>query len=144
MKRLLLISCSATKREGISLPAVRRYDGPKYRVLRKALAEGIEPPVIRILSAAYGIIKPEHPTAHYDIPLSRGRADELHFDGYWRGDFDARTLEADEVFVMAGGLYLELLLSWRRPWAGRWLIASGAPGERLRQLGLWLRQGGAS
>jgi hypothetical protein len=143
MNRLLLISCSATKREGVSLPAIERYDGPKYRVLRKALAEGIEPPVIRILSAAYGLIEPEHEIANYDLELAPKQSDVLARCPWRRGDITTQARLADDVFVMAGGLYLSVFEQWCPASYPTWRIASGAPGERLRQLGLWLRQGGA-
>lgn len=139
MRRLLLISCSATKREGAGvMPALTRYDGPKFRVLRKALAEGIDPPTIRILSALYGIIPPDYPITEYDVELTdKNRA-------LSRGDINIVVSDADDVFVMAGGYYTAILRLWCPAASSSWRYASGAPGQRLQQLGQWLREGGAS
>lgn len=149
MKRLLLISCSATKREGASLPAIARYDGPKFRVLRKALAEGIDPPTIRILSACYGLIEPDRIIDNYNLELSPRMVPMFRQVRTYRGDFDQAVLAADDIFVMAGGLYCEIIDLWlaeapppTKP--TRWRVCYGAPGQRLQQLGAWLREGAAS
>lgn len=140
MKRLLLISCSATKRQGLALPAIERYNGPKFRVLRKALAEGIEPPTIRILSALYGLIGPEREIPNYNLELTPKSAGSMAWCIWGRGDILERVLEAEDVFVMAGGLYRKVLEQWVQHPPMPWKYAAGAPGERLQQLGQWLRQ----
>jgi hypothetical protein len=139
MTRLLLVSCSATKRAGLSLPALERYDGPKYRVLRRALADGIEPLTVRILSAAYGLIGPEHEIANYNLELMPKSAGVLARCPWRRGDIVGQVERADDVFVMAGGLYLDVLRQWCPASASSWRTATGAPGQRLQQLGQWLR-----
>lgn len=140
-ERLLLISCSATKREGgLTLPAIERYDGPQYKVLRKALAEGIEPVTVRILSAVYGLIPPDYDLPVYDAKFTTKSAWAMATNKWVRGDFAAQLAQADDVFVMAGGLYLGVLNSWapaRR--TVPWILATGAPGQRLHMLSQWLR-----
>lgn len=140
--KLLLISCSATKRQGeLTLPAIERYDGPKFRVLRKALAGDIEPLTVRILSAAKGMIGPEFPLEHYDMELTPKSRDRLVMSPAHRAGFAALVAAHDDVFVMAGGLYLTVLDAWH-PGRPAWRVATGAPGQRLNQLKTWLHQGG--
>ena len=59
--RLLILSCSQRKAPAKGrLPAIDRYDGPAFRVLRKYLREGpAEVPTVLILSAKYGLIESE-------------------------------------------------------------------------------------
>jgi hypothetical protein len=58
--RLLILSCSQRKRpDAILLPALERYDGPMFRVLRKFLRENPSKelhPDVYILSAQFGLI----------------------------------------------------------------------------------------
>jgi hypothetical protein len=78
-ERLLILACSQRKRpdEGL-LPAVERYDGPTFRVLRRFLREGIsEPPDVLILSAEHGLIPQDLPIAAYDRKMTPARAREL-------------------------------------------------------------------
>ena len=43
-KQLLVLGCSQTKRDSVGeLPAIDRYDGPSYRVLRGYLREHVWP-----------------------------------------------------------------------------------------------------
>ncbi len=63
--RLLILSCSRRKRlDKDLLPAVERYDGPAFRVLRRFLREmPFEAPDVPILSAEYGLIPHDLPIA---------------------------------------------------------------------------------
>ena len=58
MTRLLILSCSKAKRADCGLlPAIDRYDGPFFRVLRRYLRQQpADPPVVHILSAEFGLI----------------------------------------------------------------------------------------
>src|SRR5262245_41213981 len=72
MHRLLLIACSERKNQDDGLlPALDRYDGPAFRVLRKYLreAEGTEP-IVLILSAKYGLIAANRKIPAYDCRMS--------------------------------------------------------------------------
>jgi hypothetical protein len=76
MHRLLIIACSERKNSAVGLlPAIDRYDGPAFRVLRKYLREHAErAPSILILSAKYGLIP-----AGQEIPMYERRLSlELH------------------------------------------------------------------
>jgi hypothetical protein len=75
---LLILSCSRKKKAGSKLlPALERYDGPAFQVLRKFI---VECPAearkldIRILSAKFGLIPADRPIPFYDKPMTARRA----------------------------------------------------------------------
>lgn len=139
MPALLILACSATKlRNGGLTPAIDRYDGPAYRVLRKALrerpglAERLE---VGVLSARYGLIRGGLPIAYYDQRMTSARAAEIGAEmSYqlalptWRGPWGA-------VFVNVGASYRPALPD-PLPWPAT--QARGGIGERLGQLKEWL------
>ena len=59
MTRALFLSCSKRKSpEAGLIPAIRRYEGPRFRVLRSYLRDaGKDPLLIWILSAEHGLIR---------------------------------------------------------------------------------------
>jgi hypothetical protein len=79
MDRLLILACSQRKNPTIGvLPAIHRYDGPAFRVLRKFLRESREDvPVILILSAKYGLIDSAREISDYDCRISADLANRL-------------------------------------------------------------------
>ncbi len=77
---LLIVACSQRKRSDNGLlPAIARYDGPTYLMLRKAKREGYwaENLDVLILSAKYGLIEMSTPIANYEQRMNRQRASEL-------------------------------------------------------------------
>jgi hypothetical protein len=79
--RLLILSCSATKRlDAHSLPAVERYDGPAYRLTRKYVREC---PAQRqcldilIVSAEFGLLTGDALIPLYDRRMDAQRASAL-------------------------------------------------------------------
>lgn len=79
MNRLLIVACSQRKNPATGLlPAIKRYDGPIFRVLRKYLRERPEDAVhVLILSAKHGLIGAEHAIQDYDCRFSRASAVKL-------------------------------------------------------------------
>jgi hypothetical protein len=80
-RRLLILSCSRRKQadEGL-LPAIRRYDGPCFRVLRRYLKEkqsSDSAPDILILSAEHGLLSAQAEIAMYERRLTQQRVTEL-------------------------------------------------------------------
>ena len=74
---LLIVACSQRKRsDPYLLPAIERYDGGNFRVLRKAMREGYWPQNmdVLILSAKYGLINASTFIADYDQRMNRERA----------------------------------------------------------------------
>lgn len=79
-KNLVVLGCSAIKLdvEG-TLPAISRYDGPTFRVLRSFLREYRWPSnlSVAVLSAKYGIIGGLSHIQNYDQRMTHERAAEL-------------------------------------------------------------------
>jgi hypothetical protein len=77
MQRLLILSCTERKRHDLDLlPAVERYDGPAFRLLRgfrKQTSESLE---VYILPAQFGLIDCEEPIPYYDQMMTPHRATE--------------------------------------------------------------------
>ncbi|MCS6841078.1 MAG: hypothetical protein NZ701_09875, partial [Roseiflexus sp.] len=77
-RSFLLIACSQRKRANTEpLPALERYDGPQFRVLRKFLRAHPDASAlleIAILSARFGIIAPSTLIPWYDQRLTPEQA----------------------------------------------------------------------
>ena len=80
-QRLLILSCSQRKHKTQEpLPAIERYNGPLFFVLRRFLREcprQARQLDVYILSAAYGLIPGDFPTAWYDQKINTSRIAEL-------------------------------------------------------------------
>lgn len=78
---LLIMACSQRKFSNKELlPAIERYDGGSYRVIRKAKREtkklnNIE---VLVLSAKYGLIDALTTIANYEQRINRRRAKKLN------------------------------------------------------------------
>jgi hypothetical protein len=79
MHRLLVISCSKRKRlDSRLMPAIDRYDGPTFRVLRCFLREHPEhAPEVLIISAEYGLLSADSRIPFYNRAINATRAKEL-------------------------------------------------------------------
>ncbi len=78
-KRLLVLGCSQVKRETPGLlPAIERYDGSPYRVLRSFLRDREWPAAlsVAILSAKYGLVGGFTGIENYDERMTSGKASE--------------------------------------------------------------------
>lgn len=78
-RRLLIVGCSARKRRmGRQLPAIELYDGPMFRMLRRARRRrgGGGDADILILSAKHGLLTPESLVGWYDESMTDERAGE--------------------------------------------------------------------
>lgn len=75
-RRLLILACSATKREGADLTALGRYDGPLWQTLRAADPDGTRA-TVAFLSARHGLGDARMPLAQYDAQLSAASAREM-------------------------------------------------------------------
>lgn len=145
MKRLLILACSAKKRHDAGLlPAIERYDGPAFRVLRLAQREGHLPwsTWIRILSAKYGLMGPEDMIEDYNQVMTPQRAAELvgqasaHLFGLLR-----QHPECEDIFVNVGAAYAPALAGfadWCHRHDIRCTVAAGGIGTRSSQMKTWL------
>ena len=146
MGRLLILSCSERKRSNAGLlPAIERYDGPAFRVLRRYLRqEPTDPPAIHILSAEFGLIPACHPIPDYDRRMTGKRAAELRpsvREALRRIQDSDRSmvLTHHNILVNLGRIYLHAV----DPEGGLGAVlhsrrVMGPPGRRLAQLRAWL------
>ena len=140
--RLVILACSATKRHDAGLlPALSRYDGPAYRILRNALAviTADQRPDVLILSGKYGLITPTTPLPEYDQQMTTAQALGLRDQVRAALDQHLLTRRYDETFISMGAVYQTALpvdsLGVR---LGQLCYASGGIGVRLGQLKRWL------
>jgi uncharacterized protein DUF6884 len=142
MHRLLIISCGKRKRlDPALLPALERYDGPMFRVLRRYLAmHPTTPPDIYILSSKFGLIPADRPIPYYDQRLTPQRAAELR-----------PSVRDMLVQILAQRVYEQILLAVGRDYAMALdgyaasiskatlvAVAHGSQGKRLAHLHDWL------
>jgi hypothetical protein len=147
VRRLLILSCSQRKAKTRGrVPAIDRYDGPAFRVLRKYVREGSSQALtVLILSAKYGLIESSRKIPTYDCRMSAGRAQELrpHVLAALRGFLASRRWQ--EIGVCAGKHYRRALdgflplLPTGRPVD----FIDGGQGPRLTRLHMWLRRSNA-
>ncbi len=141
--RLLVMACSATKRKVAGLlPAIVRYDGPAFHVLRKYLAHGTDAPSILILSAKYGLLDADHPIPDYGCRITAEAAEAIRPDVLRVLGERLSQKQYEDVAFCVGHDYQKAVEGY----AG--LIASdtkitfipGGQGTRLRNLRAWLRR----
>lgn len=143
-QHLLILACSQRKLSNKELiPAIERYDGGSFRVIKKAKREqkdlnNIE---ILILSAKYGLIESSIPIANYEQRINQQRAKELNRQVLQI----LKKYANNDNFVE---IYLDLGLDYSYAIQGvtelfprsHFIFAKGKIGERLRQLKLWLEE----
>jgi hypothetical protein len=140
MARLLILGCSQRKRADTALlPAIERYDGPSYRVLRGYLRQpGALPPDTWVLSAAFGLIPAAQPIPDYDHVMTPARADELADATRAQLNRLLATRAFDDVLVFAGRTYRQALGPLVR-FPGVYVVApDGRIGQKLAELHDWL------
>lgn len=143
MRRLLLLACSQRKcPDAGDLPAIERYDGPAYRVLRRYTQTNPQrTPDIYVLSAKFGLIRGDTPTPVYDFRMTPQRAQELSEEVA----AELRALDVrrryQSVFIHAGALYRQALSADTASLPqNRLTLATGSQGVQLAQLKSWLYQ----
>jgi hypothetical protein len=139
----LILSCSQVKRDGKeAMPALERYDGPAFRVVRRFLTE--TDPVLRdvdiyVLSAQYGLIPATEPITNYDRRMTSAWAVELcsAVVNKLRGILERGYTE---LFLSLGRTYLEAMDGFVAvvPEATQVIVSQAAAGRRLTELKRWL------
>lgn len=139
MSRLLLLSCSARKRPHAEpLPAIERYDGPTFRVLRRYIDQQDENDLSTyVLSARHGVISGSERVANYDQPLTAERAQELQPQVKTRLHEVALPAQSGSTLVCAGGRYVQLLKK-SLPATADPEVVTGPVGRQLSGLYRWL------
>ena len=142
-RRLLILSCSQSKRcSQEPLPAIERYNGRLFLVLRRFLRECPRQAGFLdayILSAEYGLIPQDFPTPWYDRKMDMSRAVELQpqvnttFSDITRGNYDSICFAMGKTYLKAFENALELI-----PSGIELIITHGRIGEQQAQLKKWL------
>lgn len=141
-RRLLIMSCSQRKRpdDGL-LPAIERYDGPSFRVLRCFL-KGQPPELldICILSAKFGLIAAEQLIPNYDQRMTPARAKELHPEVISELGYLLNSQPYQSLCLCMGQDYLRALDGYNALISSEATvkIAAGSPGKKLSELHSWL------
>ncbi len=140
MRHLLLISCSATKRHDPGLlPAIQRYQGVVYRVVRRNRPDHLS---VWIISAEFGLIDETCPIPDYDRLMTPERSRELEQAVSQELDRRLRTEHYTSIFVNLGTHYARTLnasvIFPHLRAAGFVEEAHGGIGSRLRQTKQWL------
>lgn len=142
MTRLLILSCSRNKVSTSDLlPAIERYDGPAFRVLRRFWKQSSERPETYVLSAKFGLIPHDRPIPYYDQRMTPQRIQVLRPDVSASLEvIFAENAAWKEIFVCLGKDYLATLDGIGRlsPPNAELKVAVGPQGKKLAALHHWL------
>ena len=144
-RRLLILSCSQRKHETQEpLPAIERYNGPLFFVLRRFLREcprQAKQLDVYILSAVYGLIPGDFPTAWYDQKINASRVAELQSQVNTKFSDIRRDNYASICFVL-GRTYLKAFEGVQNlaPTHTEPIVIYGTMGKKQTQLKKWLWQ----
>jgi hypothetical protein len=143
LRILLILGCSARKRSTTEmLPAIERYDGPLYRVLRKSLREGTAPQPLDILiiSARYGLLRASDQVECYDQRMTRDLAAQMREEIGLRLAAELSGKTYSHAHISLGADYLAALggAEGVARYVERITVASGGLGQRQAQLRNWL------
>ncbi len=142
-KCLLIISCSnkKSKADGL-LPAIERYTGAWYEVIKKLRREKRLPVNldIVIISAKYGFLKSNEPIEYYDLIMTKERAEELNPKILSSFESLLSNIDYEAVFINLGNDYmpsitgLESIISHDT----KLYYAKGRVGERKKRMKEWI------
>lgn len=148
--RLLILACSATKRQDDGyIPAIDRYNGPLWQTTRCC---PIDRSILKVavLSARYGFIDARSPIENYDTRLTNTLADRMIDGGismrwprppsprkpdiygnYATCEMVSLTNHGEhpftEIAVVGGHIYLRVMRSFVAEFRGRGYVSSDAP-----------------
>lgn len=143
MRRLLILSCSQRKSsDTVPVPAIRRYNGPAFLLLRRFMRERPDAAKqldVYILSAELGIISDQQLIQNYDRAITRQRAAELN-ETVVSTLSNIFNTEYAECCVVLSKHYLAALEGWQRlaPSDMPITVITAAQGLRLTKLKEWL------
>ena len=142
MSALLLLSCSSSKRPypAESIPAIERYTGVFFKVLKKWQREHpmSSGPNVLIISAQFGVLAPETPIPYYDQRMTPARAALLAPSIQRALRKQLINQQYRRILVNLGRDYLRALDGFDGLIEAVW--ASGPIGIRARQLKVWLNE----
>jgi len=142
LRHLLILACSQRKRsDAESLPAVERYDGPTFRLLRRFLRQQPSAPLeIYILSAKFGLIPSDYLIPNYDQRMTKTRSRQLQPEVIAKFEDILSAKSYQKLCICLGRDYLLALDKYdmliKSGLAVR--IATGSLGKKLATLHDWL------
>src|SRR5215831_11900217 len=146
-QRLLILACSQRKRPDlILLPALERYDGPVFRMLRKFLRECPSKechPDVYILSAQFGLIPAHQPISNYNCRMTSQRAGTFQPQVLDQLRHILRRKQYKELFISVGKDYAAALAGYAQiiPSHISVTVATGSRGRKQAELYDWLHGG---
>ena len=142
-KRLLILSCSERKVETREdLPAIERYDGPLWRVLRSFLLRTSSTDLdIYVLSAEFGLIPADRLVPLYERKMTKERAKELHESTICQFK-EIMKSRYTQLCLSLSQLYFNALLGWEQivPLTIDITITDGTLTTKQSQLKSWLAE----
>ena len=144
MGRLLLLGCSQAKvSDPEPLPAIERYDGPAFRLVRRFLRTAPAPLQdvdIYILSARYGLIPATTEIADYDERMTPRRAAALRADTLSELQQIVEQTRPTRLFISLGRDYLAAIEGFeaRLPPFVQVTVSREPAGKQLTALRAWL------
>jgi len=144
-RRLLILSCSQRKRSDAHLlPAIERYDGPAFGVLRRFMQTRAAALLdVYILSAQFGLIPHHHPIPYYNLRLTQQRAEELQPDIIIQLACLMDTVSYRELCLCMGEDYLTTVAGYEALTNAKPSVTTiiGGRGKQLSALHSWLYGG---
>jgi hypothetical protein len=143
-KRLLILACSENKKNisGL-LPAIERYDGPMWKMLRSFIKKRADSEInldIYVLSAEFGLIPASQSIPWYDRVMTEERAKELR--GSTISQF-CLLLDGgySQICLALSKLYLQVLQGWEDmvPAEAAVTVIDGPMAAKPAQLRSWLK-----
>ncbi len=142
MSKLLLLNCSQRKRlDRGELPAIERYDGPAFRLVRRYLERNLDLSVdVNILSAEYGLVSSNCQLPYYDRRLSKERAMVLSGQAVAKLKETLSSKPYTDLLFCLGKNYLEAIRDYNSviPKTATLQVAAGSLGRKLSVLHDWL------
>lgn len=142
---LLILSCSQTKikNKGL-LPAIERYDGPSYKVLRKIMnrSDYNNSLDIAIISAKYGLLQPDDNIEDYDLKMNKQIAESINKVVAQKLKKQILNKQYENIYINIGSDYTLAVDGFNKnlPKNIKIFYANGRIGERLSQMKKWLEE----
>lgn len=142
MRKIVITSCSQRKKTNENLlPAIERYDGPHFYLLRKFLKQSADDLEIYILSAKFGLLAYKTKIPFYEQKLTKEQSADLSVIALAQiNQIFKKSKKQKEIFVNLGSLYLEAFepaLS-RISKTNSITYAKGSSGRRLAEMYDWI------
>jgi len=142
--RLLLLACSRKKKDTAGLlPALTRYDGPTFQILRKFIAlhpDKADQLDVYVLSAKFGLIPVNEPIACYDKKMTQQTAAQMNRQVLSGMQKLFSPCRYKQLFINAGRDYRGALAGYEKilPNGLDVVVSTGSSGRRQAELYDWL------